>query len=308
MMSNKQVSPEVLDEQVYSNDGMPYIKIILIALCMFCVGLLLNFSLQNNIKNKIAAALSAQPSCPIVYEDLNVQLLFPSIGLSKATLPGSCFQSRGSSIELDNIEFYLSGLSFYPFGLKFDGKALGEQLDFKSTLSLGLPRPFFKLHKSTIDMKLINALISRPGLLSGDLELEAQGQLDGPLIKQMNMLIQAKKLSLPAQTISGLRIPTLNFGQAAGKLRLSDHNELNLDEFVLGNENSPIVGKLNGQVRLNQNNINGSQLDLTAFLKFSPSFIESFPVLNFFLNNKEKNDEDFYKIQITGLLGSPNVQ
>lgn len=308
MIAKKQVSPEILEDEIYSTKGFPYLKVFAVALGMFCIGLLLNFSLQKNIEKQIVAALSANPNCPIQYEDLNVGLFLPKIGLSDAKVPGSCFQSRGSSLKLDSVNLTLSGLSFYPFGLKFDGIAFGDQIDFQSTLSLGLPSPMFKIHNSKMDMRIINTLAARPNLLKGSLLIEAQGKLEGANIQQMNMVLQAKNLSMPPQSINGLKIPSLNFGQAAGKLRISDQNQLNLDEFVLGNDNSPIVGKLNGQVRLNQSNINASQLDLTAHLKFAPEFIENFPILNFFLNNKEQTEDGFYRIQLTGQLGSPNVQ
>lgn len=308
MIAKKQVSPEVLEDQIYSSKGFPYLKVFAAALAMFCIGLLLNFSLQKNIEKQIVTALSSNPTCPIQYKDLEVGLLLPKIKLSNATIPGTCFQSRGGSLNLDSVNLLLSGLSFYPFGLKFDGIAFGDQIDFKSTLSLGLPSPMFKIHNSSLDMRFINTLVARPNLLKGKLSIEAQGKLDGPNIQQMNMVLQARNLSMPPQSINGLKIPSLNFGEAAGKIRIVDQNQLNLDEFILGNNNAPIVGKLNGQIRLNQNNINGSQLDLTAHLKFAPEFIESFPILNFFLNNKEKTEDGFYRIQITGLLGSPNVQ
>lgn len=308
MIAKKQVPPDVLEDQIYSAEGIPYLKFFAIALGMFFLGLILNFSLQKNIEKKVITALSSNPTCPIQYEDLEVGLFFPKIKLTNSIIPGSCFQSRGASIGLDSIHFLLSGISFYPFGLKFDGIAFGDHMDLKSTLSLGLPNPMFKIHHSSVNMKFINTIVGRANLLKGKLTVEAQGELSGSLVQQMNMVLQAKNLSVPPQSINGLKLPSLNFGQAAGKIRLIDQNQLNLDEFVLGNENSPIVGKLNGQIRLNQNNINGSQLDLTGQLKFAPDFIESFPILNFFLNNKEKTEDGFYRIQLTGLLGSPNIQ
>jgi type II secretion system protein N len=308
MIAKKQVAPDVLEDQIYSNEGFPHLKILVIGSLMFLLGILLNFSLQKNIKNRIVSALASSPTCPIQYNDLGVKLFLPEIQLSKITIPGSCFQSREGSLNFDSINLFMSGISFYPIGLKFDVDVFSELADFKSTLSLGLPSPMFKIHNSSLDMKLINTLIDRVGLLKGELVLEAQGKLDGSFVEQMNLVIQARKFSMPSQSINGLKLPTLNFGKAAGKIRLVDQNRINLDEFVLGNDNSPIIGKLNGQVRLDQTNINSSQLDLNAHLKFAPSFIESFPILNFFLNNKEKTEDDFYKIQITGLLGSPNVQ
>lgn len=308
MNTKKQVPPDVLDHEIYSNIDFPYLKLTFLALGMFFIGVLFNFSLKKSIENKVMLALSSDPSCPIQYSDLNVGLFVPKIKLSKVSLPGSCFQSRGGSIQLDSTIFSLSGPSFYPLGLKFDGVAFGDRLDLKSTLSLGFPSPMFKLHKSIIDMQIINALISKPNLLKGKIELEAQGKLQDFLVQEMNLVLKARQLSLPSQSISGLKLPTLNFGEAGGKFRLTDQNELNIDEFVLGNENSPIVGKLTGLVRLNQSNVQSSQLDLTALLKFAPEFVESFPILNFFLNKKEKTEDDFYKIQITGLLSSPNVQ
>lgn len=309
MIAKKQVSPNELDDNIYDSESTSSIlKIISLALLMLALGLLLNFSISKSIENKVVQALSSNAYCSIAHDKLNLKLLFPSLNIQQMNIPASCFQSQGQSIKLDSLNFYLSGISFYPFGLKFSGEALSDDVDIKSSISLGLPRPMFKLHESRIDMKVINSIISKPNLLKGQLILEAQGELSGAEVESANLLLKATQLSLPTQNINGLKLPTLNFGEAASKMRLVERTQLNIDEFILGNNNAPIVGKMSGQILLNQANINTSRMELGAEVKFAPEFVESFPIINLFLNNKEINEDGFYILELTGPVGSPNFQ
>ena len=151
-----------------------------------------------------------------------------------------------------------------------------------------------------------------PLLSIGTLSFKGAFQAEKNIFEIQNLAvfpnIESKNLSIPAQDIKGLQIPLLSIGTLSFKGAFQAEKNIfeiqNLAVGALSSQCITIRSKIDGDIKINEININLSSLNLKGEVKFSQSFIESFPILKLVIKNKDKL-EGFHKFKIGGTMALP---
>ncbi len=304
-MVQKPLSDDQLADDIYRNPPLPVAKVLIGGLVAMFLGFALNFPLKETITSKIQMALTQNPSCPIKAAQTEISLFFPKISLKNLTVSGSCFQNPNKSLQISELNFYLSRPSFFPFGLLFKGDLKASKTQLNIDLALGIPSPRFRIIDSTIHHDLLNTVIGMNDLIRGELTLQGQGKISlAAEAEEGSFLISSKNLSVSSQNIQGIVLPALPIGVVLLKLKLEEAQTLKIEEFTFGNELSPLSGLIEGDIRLSRSGFQYSNLDLLTTLNLSPELIQSFPILNLFLGPYQLEDTKF-QFLLKGNLGSP---
>lgn len=304
-MNQKQLNDTELADDIYLPKNIPVVKIVLFGLVAMALGLLINFPIVGMIESKVRSAILENPNCPIQTQQFQFRVFPPRLNMNGVQIAGSCFQNPGQSLQFDSLSFGLTRPSFYPVGLLFNTVVKSKTDNLNVSLSVGIPSPKFRLYPSKLDTKNINVIAGTGNLLRGDLNFEGQGTLDwGFDLKNMSLIVRSTNLVIPAQTIQGLQLPSLNFGSALLKLRVQDHTDVLVEEMIIGSETSPMTASLRGRIDLNQTFLGSSELSLNTDLFMAEDLINSFPIVNLFLGSYAQGDGKF-QFLLTGPLSSP---
>jgi len=298
-MKNKIQYNEITDE-IYGKRNIPYFKISLLSIFLIFLGFSLNFPVKNIIIQQVSKALQSNPSCPIMYDEIDVSFFLPKIILKKPIISGRCFKKPAESLKLKNIKISLTGPGFSPLGIKLHAlvKAGKTSLNLYPTVSFG--SYFLRIDKTKIDSSLINKLTGINNLFSGNLALTSNLSLEKTGPKDGKLLLKSKNLKIPSQNIHGFNVPELNIGNFLLKAVLKDPKKLQINDLIIGNEESPIIATFKGSMKLNKYNIAFSEVDLVGEVKFSQKLLSEIP-LGLFLPAK-KPENGFYKLKLKGPL------
>lgn len=306
-MVQKPLSDEQLADEIYKNPPLPVFKVLVGGLIAMFLGFAFNFPLKETISTKIQTALTQNPNCPMKAAQTDISLFFPKISLKNITVSGICFQNPTKSLQISEMNFYLSRPSFFPFGLLFKGDVKASKTQLNLDLALGIPSPRFRIIDSTIHHELLNTVIGMNDLVRGELSVQGQGKVSFTgAAEEGSFLISSKNLSVSSQNVQGIVLPAIPIGVVLLKLKLEESQTLNIEEFTFGNELSPISGNMDGEIRLSRSGFNYSNLDVLTTLNLSPELINSFPILNLFLGPYQLEETKF-QFMLKGNLGSPSL-
>ncbi|HLE12477.1 MAG: type II secretion system protein GspN [Bdellovibrionales bacterium RIFOXYD12_FULL_39_22] len=305
MKSNKQIAENSLDEKIYELDHINKFLITSLVIIIAAIGIIWNFPVQRTIKQVMGRMITSNPGCPIAYQKLGVSFLLPKIYLEHISLPASCLQMpTPTPIELPYAEISFRGPSFYPVGVKFKLHATHEDSFVNIYSSLSLNQTLLKIEDTTITSNTIGKVAALPINLNGTFNITSLLSLKSSTLTEAQFLIKSNNFLIPPQNFNGLAIPALPIGTLSLKGKYSG-NSLDIENIVIGTENSPITANLYGRISINPQAFNQSILDMTGEIKFSESFINDFAILNLFLGGKTA-ENGFYKIKISGTLANPS--
>ena len=102
-----------------------------------------------------------------------------------------------------------------------------------------------------------------------------------------------------------LQLPPLNFGQLSLRAKF-EKNRLTINSFILGKSTSPFTVEAKGKIKFSKYSMRNGNLDILGKIKFSPSFLEEFPISGF-LNGKIDAD-GHYSFKVKGTTTRPNAK
>jgi CRISPR/Cas system endoribonuclease Cas6 (RAMP superfamily) len=306
-MVKLKVQPNELPDDIYLQSKLNISKLILGAILIFIVAFFFNFPISKIIKSKLTAAITSNRACPISYEDIQFEWFMPKLIIKKPNIAGTCFNSPGSSLKLQDLVVKLQSPSFWPLGLKFHTKIKHKLTVLNLYPTIGMSRQVIKIEKSSVSHDTLREILGRKAFkFSGDFEINALVKVNQGNLTSGDILISSSNVNLPPQNVSGLiDLPAMPIGQFQFKSSINAKNLLELKEIRLGNANSPILANLEGNIKLNPHNSGNSNLDLLGEVKFSQTVLESFSILNAMLSGKQMTDKGFYKFKVKGRLSSP---
>ncbi|MEI8348170.1 MAG: hypothetical protein WCG27_11930, partial [Pseudomonadota bacterium] len=274
-----------------------------IMICIALFALIANLSIKSSLTNFVASKINNNPACPITYQKLDISFFLPKVILSDVLVDGLCFNAPGQSLALKELVVRISLPGILPPGLGL--KIMGNSGDTNATtyLYLSWATQSFKIEKTVIGHLFINQLL-RHEALEGQLNLEAVGEIRKAIVHEASFKVISKDLQIPAQLFNGLQIPQLAINSISIKGQLAPGGDLRIQEFIIGDEKSPIRGRISGKIKVNFNDPAFSETDLTAEVRFSQDFLENFSILKILLNSYKQKD-GFYQIRINGPIGSP---
>jgi type II secretion system protein N len=304
-MVRKQLNDTELSDDIYISSSLPIAKIVIIGLVAMFLGFLLNYPLATSIENSVRAQILNNPTCPIQTQGFSFRAFPPKLSMSNVQISGVCFQNPMSSVQFNKVDFSLARPSFYPIGGLFRAEVSSQYDSLKVDLGVGIPSPKFRIHRSTIDTETLNALTGTGGLLRGSFTVEGQGGLNWAFdLNSLSMIVRSSNLVIPAQNVQGLQLPTMNFGNALLKLRMTESTTLNVEELVVGSDTSPLTASLSGSLELDPRFFGTSEINFLTDLFLAEDLMNSFPIVNLFLGSHALEDGHF-RFRLTGPLNSP---
>ena len=126
-------------------------------------------------------------------------------------------------------------------------------------------------------------------------------------IKSMQLRLKSTNFKLPAQTIQAFDLPSLDLKNIQVKASMKSPKTLDVEEIIIGDDKSPIKANITGKIAVDRRSFQNSKLDLIAEVKFSKEFIESFSILNLFLDPKKQDENGYYKLKIEGPIRAPKT-
>lgn len=298
---------EINQLNIYSLKTKHVILILVLSFFAFILGLLMNFSAEEKISQNIEAALKSNGRCPMNYKSMSLSYIMPSLNFTDFEISSRCLGGQ-NPFKLKSITSKLSIPSLSPFGPSFETTLKDQFSQIKIDSAHGFTGSLIKIESSKLAAKTLNPFLGK-AKIEGQFTVNSNLLVDyTPSLQELDLQIKSLNFSIPAQNIQNFEVPTLIIGPLSLKAQMKDGKKLNIIELILGNEISPIRANIKGDITLNQKNINLSQIDLIATVKFSQNFLESFSILNLFLDASKQDEDGFYKIKLTGTfnkLGSP---
>lgn len=308
MVKNK-ISATDLDDDVYVISPGKISKIVFLVIILFFIGILSRFSLKETTATLIANAINSNRSCSLSYEKIEVSFFLPSVILRNANINGICMGNLVQSLALGDVKLFLHGPSFSPLGLKFKTEIQTKKSEINLYIAAGLSSQAIRIEDSTIDSELIKKFINGKFNFNGSLLIDAVVKFSDQKFNSGNFFVKSKNLTIPSQKISGFDLPSLPIQNLVFKGNLNFKNptltQLDILTLEAGSNDSPILGKLDGTIKLNSKYTPGSEIALTGKLKFSQTFLDSFSIMSLFLGGKSTDKEGYYNLNILGTLAAP---
>lgn len=297
-MSNK----EKLENIDYSFPKMGRSKWIVITLTVFLFGFIIYFPFMYKMKSVVKSQLHKIPGCSIDYQNIKLGLFLPKVVVKDLVVPQSCFGKHGQPLKMDKVFLYFRGLSFSPFGPHFKIETNLNDIPISSYLTTGIGGIAINIKENTIDLSKLNIFFPQVNL-AGKIKIDALIRLSGKKISDFKLNIRSTDLSFPGQKIQGFKLTTMRMNNLLLKASMNG-NKLQVQNIILGDDDSPIRANFKGNIGINQRNITSGQLDLKGEVAFSSRFLEKYAIIKLVMNKFDKKDE-FYQIRLTGPLMRP---
>lgn len=295
---------ETADQVDYDLPKISKPKWMYYSLGLFLSAFILYFPLANKIESKLRQSLSSIPGCPINYGSLSFSFFLPKFVVNDLEVPQSCFDKRGAPFTFDNVNLYLRGMSFSPFGphLKLATNVFGNP--FEALISIGFGGAVLNLKDTTVDLAKISPLLPAGLKLDGKAKIDLLLKTGSLGVESLDFKLSSRDLALPSQNIQAFQFSRMNINNILLKAQMGIDGIVQLKEIILGDTESPIRANFKGSIKLSRKVPELSKLDLLGEVAFSEKFLEDYSIVGMLMNRFDKKD-DFYQIQIQGPLNRP---
>ncbi len=308
-MKRKRIQYNELNEEIYSTPHWSKSKIAIFIYVILTFSFILNFSLEDRLNRSLNLLLSQNQNCPMNFEKAEIHYFMPKVLLKKLNVKGLCFGNPENDLILQNISVGLAFPSFYPLGIKLHVEINEGQTHLDIYPILSIFSRLIKFDESTLDAKLLSVFSATKASyfagiikINGLLKFDSEGLIDGEL------LLDSKNLSIPAQNINGFEVPYLKLNRFELKSEVTKANYLKVNTLKIGDNKSPAMLSLSGQVNVSPNSFSSSLVVLKGNMKLSSLLLSKFQFLNLFLP-KDRTDGN-YVFSLTGPLSqlTPKVE
>jgi len=293
-------------EEDYHVEGRHKRRWFLLGFVALILGILFNFPFSEIVDNLTKSALTQMKSCPIKYQGMKFGIFPPGLKIVNPIIPGQCLNKPGVNLKLKTVSVSPLLPSFSPLGLRFLVQTGLDKTKITSMLTASPSTSIIDIQNTSIELGGIMPLLTDALKLLGKVDLTSQIDITPKGLKKAVLFAKSKNIFVPAQNIQGVELPGLSLGNLALKAKMNAQNKLTINTFIIGDANSPIRASFSGEMKINQNNINQTTLDLKGEVAFSEKFLNSFSILNLFLQQFNQK-EGFYQIKITGPLSAPQT-
>ncbi len=304
---NTEVADTGSENEIYKTKKTTILMIVIFASLSLIAGFIMNFSLEDRILGLIHDGLKKNRSCPMFYKEAKVSYFLPGIAISDLEISPRCLRAQ-RGLMIKDIDFSLGLPSITPMGVTFTSQ-ISEIDGLASTINLksihNISTQYIRIEESTLNLASLEAIMGKLKV-EGSLNMTAFMSTDLKSIKDLDAYITSKNFIIPGQVIQNFEIPTLLINNLSLKAHSENSGPIEIQELIIGSEDSPIRANATGSIELNQRNINNSKIDIEAQVKFSQDFIEQFSIINLFLGSGKPDEQGFYHMRITGTLGRPN--
>lgn len=281
-------------------------KYILFLIIMFCLVLFINFPISKKIDSLIFGALSANSSCPINMDAYEINIFpLPHLKLENLSVPNRCLAGGSGSLVIPDLKAYFRGPSLFPLGVSFKIETEINKNPIEAYATVGINHYVVSIKENKISLDKLGAFFPQVQL-AGDIFTDAHIELEDGAISVLNLKLQSKNFTIPSQEIQGFIVQPMNIKNLF-VTAVTEKRTVNLNQFILGDETSPLRSEFKGKIILNRKNMNSSTLNLKGQIAVADKLLEENFILKSYLSQFDKKD-NFYQIQLTGPLMRPSVK
>lgn len=301
----KSNTPE-LEKLNYSLSFLKRPKYILLLVIMFFVVIFINFPIAKKIDSLIFGALSSNPSCPINMDAYEINVFpLPHLKINDLSVPNRCLAGGPGNLVIPELKAYFRGPSLFPLGVSFKIETEINKNPIEALATLGSNNYIFSLSDNKISLDKLGAFIPQVQL-AGDIFTAAHVEIENGVLSVLNLKLQSKNFTIPSQEIQGFIIQSMNIKNLF-LTAVTEKNTLNINQFILGDESSPLRSEFKGKIIMNKKNLKASTLNLSGQVAIIEKMLEENFILKSYLSQFDKKD-NFYQIQISGPLMRPSVK
>lgn len=281
-------------------------KWILFLILMFFLVIITSFPLTKKIDTLVFGALSSNPRCPILLESYEINFFpLPHLALSNMSVPNRCLSGGPGNLLIPDLKAYFRGPSLFPLGASFKIETAINQNPIEAFTTAGFNHYVISLKENKISLDKMAQFIPQVQL-AGDMIVDAHIEIEKNAISVLNLKVQSKNFAVPSQEIQGFVLQRLNIKNLF-ITAVTENRTLNLNQFIVGDEASPVRSEFKGKVILNRTNLKSSTLNLTGQVAVSDKMLEENFILKSYLSQFDKKD-NFYQLKITGPMMRPSVK
>jgi len=279
---------------------------------LFLYGFLSLFPVEQRIETLLKSALSKDKKCPIHFNSFKTKLFFPGAILKDIIIPSSCFDAP-KDLKIPQAEITWRGLSFKPFGLSFRANMDVLSSSLEARLIVGLKGQQINISDQEVDLSKLLVYLPIKLKMQGRVTLNSLAYIEKQKLSRIVIQATSNNLDFPPQDV---RFPNINIPLNMPRIfaqNLNFHAQLVSDildirEFTLGNNQSPLRAKVNkGSIKINKNNSNLSRLNIQSEVYLDPKDKTLSDIASFAFSQFDKKD-NFYQIRIGGTVGSPKLK
>ena len=300
-LAENQNSPEV-----YKQNKKNLLLLLAAPFTLFILTLMIELPVGKGIQTFLEDKVLKSRRCPLDYSNLELSYFFPGVTLEELKVSGRCFNKPKQTLEFEKAKFGVSFPSFWPIGIKTKLEAFYKTTQINVFPRFTISGHSIQISNTKITSDFIDQLTPNPGMLSADFDVQGNFELKANKLDSGHLLIKSNNFILPAQSISGIKIPSLplkNFELAANIAQ----SKAQIKALRIGNKSSNLEAQFNGSIDLIRSNLLFSKLNLQGKFRVSRDIQEALPLLRLLLNGK-KQKEGYYYLNIGGSLAAPAPQ
>ena len=288
-------------EEIQYRSKIKFFFIWLLVPFIFLGSFLNHYPIGETIKAQIKRF--APPTCHPSFDQIRMEWFFPKIIISDLTLPASCLNRQGEALKFNHVTLNWQIISFSPFGIPFklDTEMQGQPLSLYYVR--GINEQMIRMKDQTINLSRLGPLLPEVKL-AGRMVVDLNLSVTKNVIKNLAIKADSKDLEVPSMSVQGLTVPNLKLNVFHLEAKSTNHPRISVDKLFLGDPSSPIRANFKGKIDMQEGNMAFSPLDLVGEVAFSPSFVQSFPLIDMLFGSFTQKD-GFYQIRLGGTLGAP---
>ena len=305
-MKKKRIQYNELNEEIYSPKYWTKARLIIIGFFLLFIGFLVNFSLEERVNKFLQTKLAQNSACPIQFEKVELSYFLPKMVMKKPVILGACFGQFNNRLEFRDIKVGFHSPTFYPVGIRLHVEATSGNSYINLFPVLSIFSQSVKIEKTRINTQLF-APMTEANLspISGNLSVQGFFEFKSGAISDGEVDIVSRDFSLPSQNIKGFELSQINLETLNISAHFSDPQTIAVEKIDIGKNNAPLELKLKGQIKVNESDFMGSQLNLNGNMKLSQYILLNFSFLKLFL--PESNTSGNYQLKINGPLRNPGA-
>lgn len=281
-------------------------KWIFFLIVMFFLVIIINFPITKKIDAMIFGALSSNPRCPILLESYKINIFpLPHVALSNLNIPNRCISGTPGNLIIPELKAYFRGPSLFPIGLSFKIETAINENPIEVLTTAGINNYVLSMKENKIALDKLAPFLPQVQL-AGDVILDVHVELEKNVLAVLNLKAQSKNFAVPAQSIQGFDLQRLNIKNLF-ITAVTEKKTINLSQFIIGDEVSPVRSEFTGKIVLNKKNIKSSSLNLVGQVAVADKMLQDNFILKSYLDQFDKKD-NFYQLKITGPMKRPSVK
>lgn len=301
---NETPSKEAKEQIDYNLPDISKPKWWLYTIAVFFAAFAMYFPVASKMESNVRSALGSLPGCPIAYDSMSFDFFLPKLVVKNLNAPASCFDQAGPPLTVDEARLYVRGISFSPFGPNFrlETQLFGNPLE--ALISVGLGGASVNMKDASVELSKISPMLPAGLNLAGKANIDLLANVAQEGVKNLDLRLTSKNLVLPAQSIQAFAFSRMNLNNLLLKAEMGSDGKLNVEEFILGDDASPIRANFSGDITLVKQNPQLSRLNLAGEVSFSEDFLSQYSIVEMLMNQFDKKD-GFYQVQLRGTIGNP---